>query len=312
MLDLSATNIRNMKSLLKFFIATILVFLPASAFAFQYIRTPDSATPENPITFVANGNTAGEDFYAECWDGRYQVVVFEGSTTNWGSAGYYFPIRTVTSATTSPFDLMEKGTLNAGTLYTSVAIFFFTDTDTDVPNCDINIFEYSSFTPQAPATITTTNHAGPIGFWKDWQNYGVYSETEINAWLGALNSSSSWLMSEQGYSADTNGMESLINDATKDCNMKTGKLLCAKRKFLAQYMALRLNVLAGRKHLTGVYDLSSFGEAMSYLEISPTNSVTLSTLFSKIESKVSSAPTRGEYLLMSDACNYINNFGVQI
>jgi|GEM_PF-3740110 len=151
---------------------------------------------------------------------------------------------------------------------------------------------------------------GTIGFWRNWNKHKTYNEAQINSWLVTLNASSMWLMGEAGYSANTVGMVSLINDATKNCDNATNKDLCAKRKFLAQYMVMRLNVASGRKSLASTYDLSSFSAAMSYLGISPTTSVTMSQLIARIEAKASNSPSRQQFLQVMSVCDYINNQGI--
>jgi hypothetical protein len=168
-------------------------------------------------------------------------------------------------------------------------------------------------------TITGKNfgniseHEGTMGFWKNWNRHNKYTQVQINGWLADLNASSAWLMSEAGYAANTTGMVTLINDATKDCGNKTDKLLCAKRKFLAQYMVMRLDVLSGRKSLTSTYNLSAFSSAMSYLGISPTTTnVTMNQLITKIEAKASAlpAPDRTQFLNIASVCDHINNTGI--
>lgn len=129
-----------------FISSTLLVFaLPLASLAFTFTRTPDGSSPTNPIHFESQQSFV-EDIVG-CQDSRHQLVIFEGNSTNYGNAGYYFPIRS--SSTANGFLTDETGNLNIGTTYTSVASFTFQPTDTTVPNCDINILEYSSFTVQA-------------------------------------------------------------------------------------------------------------------------------------------------------------------
>ncbi|HTK05157.1 MAG TPA: SdrD B-like domain-containing protein, partial [Candidatus Eisenbacteria bacterium] len=153
-------------------------------------------------------------------------------------------------------------------------------------------------------------HEGTIGLWRNWFRHNKYTQAQIDGWLSTINSTSGWLMTEAGYSANTTGMVNLINDATKFCSKLPDKIECANRKFLAQYMVNRLNVLSGRKTLSSTYDLSSFGAAMNYLGISPTTSVMMSTYITKVEAKVATSPSRNQYLWMASVSDFINNIGL--
>lgn len=146
---------------------------------------------------------------------------------------------------------------------------------------------------------------GTIGFWKNWNKHKKYTQTQINGWLATVNISSGWIMSEMGYSANTSGMVSLINDST-GCNGSTRA--CAKKKFAAQYMVTRLNVLSGRKQLGFTYALNA-GET-TYLGL--TSPATLLSIFNAAEGKlpdIGNSPTRAQFLIMQGLFNRINNTG---
>lgn len=158
-------------------------------------------------------------------------------------------------------------------------------------------------------------HEGTIGFWRNWNKHNKYTATQIDGWLAAIDSTSAWLMVNgtapaTSYTANVVGMVTLINDATKDCDNKTNKDLCAKRKFWAQYMVNQLNVASGKKSLTSTYNLSGFGAAMSYLVISPTTAVTLGQYITAVELKALTSPNRNQFMLMMSVSDYINNQGI--
>lgn len=147
---------------------------------------------------------------------------------------------------------------------------------------------------------------GTIGFWKNWKSNKTYTENQINGWLGTINADSGWLVSESGYSVNTTGVVSLINDSNS-CN--GSQRTCAKKKFLAQYIAARLNVLSGRKVLTGTYTLNS--NQRTYLGIS--TNAPLSLIFTNTEGKLpdgGTIPTRDQFLLLSGSFDTINNTGI--
>jgi len=147
---------------------------------------------------------------------------------------------------------------------------------------------------------------GTIGFWRNWDSHDTYTQEQINGWLAAINSASGWIVSEAGYAVNTSGMVSLIQSA-QGCNAATRA--CAKKKFLAQYLATRLNVESGRKSLTNPYPVSS-GQ-MAYLGLS--NPDSLSDIILSIEGKLpdnGTNPTRAQFLLMKDLCDFVNNTGL--
>lgn len=147
---------------------------------------------------------------------------------------------------------------------------------------------------------------GTIGFWKNWDSHDTYTQAQINNWLAIINNASGWLISEAGYGADTAGLVSLIQSSL-GCNGATRA--CAKKKFLAQYLATRLNVESGRKPVTNSYPVSS-GQ-MAYLGL--TNPDSLSDIIAGIEGKLpdnGTNPTRAQFILMQGLCNTINNTGL--
>lgn len=165
--------------------------------------------------------------------------------------------------------------------------------------CDLNII------------IGTTTKAfkekeGTIGFWKNWNSQRTYTQGQINGWLTTINASSTWLLSEQGYSVNTSGMTSLISDSTS-CN--GAQRSCQKKKFLAQYLVARLNFESGRKALSNSYTFNSFVNAY-WGTINP---VTLAVSFAKAESKApdnGTTPLITQFNQMAQAFDVINNTGI--
>ncbi|GEM_PF-6133732 len=147
---------------------------------------------------------------------------------------------------------------------------------------------------------------GRVDFWRNWDSHDTYTQAQINSWLAIINGASGWLVSESGYSIDTAGMMNVIQSA-HSCNSATR--VCAKKKFLAHYLATRLNVESGRKLLTNQYLVS--GAQMSYLGL--TNPDSLSDIISSIEGKLpdnGTNPTREQFMLMGIMSDNINNTGL--
>lgn len=147
---------------------------------------------------------------------------------------------------------------------------------------------------------------GTIGFWKNWNRHNTYTQAQINGWLGTVNTASGWVLAEAGYGVDTSGMVSLINDSNS-CN--GSRRACAKKKFLAQCLATRLNVESGRKQLSYNYPVNS--NQRSYLGL--TNPDALSDIIFAIEGKLpdnGTNPTRAQFVLMKNLCDTINNTGL--
>jgi len=166
---------------------------------------------------------------------------------------------------------------------------------------------------------------GTIGLWRNWDKHNIYTQSAIDGWLGGIDSGSwpsgsSWLMTDQNvalgtgsYPATTTGMVALIKDST---GCKGSERQCSARKFLAQYLALRLDLASGRKSLSNSYSVAAFpAGAASYLGlVGPT--ATLGGVIAAIETKATTptvttlVPTRAQLLLMMGVADYINNQGI--
>jgi hypothetical protein len=171
--------------------------------------------------------------------------------------------------------------------------------------CDLNI-EVASTSSAPPPPPKFVEKEGTIGFWKNWDKHNTYTQTQINSWLSIINASSSWLIIESGYSANVSGMVSLISDAS-GCN--GAQRSCAKKKFLAQYLATRLNIESGRKILSSTYSIN----ALTNLYWGSSNPVSLATAIAKTEGKLPDTginPTITQFLLLQTAFDGINNTGI--
>jgi len=151
-------------------------------------------------------------------------------------------------------------------------------------------------------TITTGEWdcGGTIGFWKNWNNH--YNEAEIVPWLVAINSSSEWL-----GPTTVEGLDELFDAATGECPTM-------KSKFLAHYMATRLNIVSGRLDVGNTHDITDI-EGYEYLGLPNPTSATLSDIVIAIEDKYPAEPedpeavwpTDKQYETMKDICDELNN-----
>ncbi|MCP8314106.1 MAG: hypothetical protein H3Z53_07030 [archaeon] len=106
-----------------------------------------------------------------------------------------------------------------------------------------------------------------------------------------------------GYSADTDGMVKLIKDAT-------GKGSTMEKKFLAQYLALRLNVESLRIHPTAyTHDVTAL-DPSNYLGLADPSSATVSEIIAAIEGKYGTSPTGAQFEIMKNICDALNNLWI--
>lgn len=231
--------------------------------------------------------------------------------SNLALGGYYYGEETISSPDWRAPKYNDESPASAGAVYLYDGRLFDGNPINDALR-EKHADGFIRLTEEKPnQTVVVVNQPagereGIIGFWKNWNNHNTYTESQINGWLANINASSGWLISEAGYSANTSGMAQLINDST-GCS---GALrACAKKKFLAQYLALRLNVESGRKALGNTYSLNA--AIRTYLGIG--NPATLANIIAAIEGKLpdnGTTPTRNDFILMMSGSDFINNQGV--
>lgn len=150
---------------------------------------------------------------------------------------------------------------------------------------------------------TVVEYEGTIGFWRNWNRHKTYSQVDINSWLGVVDDTP-WFVPFDPLTTDK--MVQIIDNATENCNnsKKSGdQLLCAKNKFLAQYLVTQLNVKSGRKNLAKPYTLSVFVQSL----LGGGSPQTLGQLFTRTDSKAPSLSSRQQYLDLASLYDFINN-----
>ncbi|MFA5450738.1 MAG: hypothetical protein WC231_01925 [Dehalococcoidales bacterium] len=143
-------------------------------------------------------------------------------------------------------------------------------------------------------TVTTSDWSedvgGTIGFWGAWDNHETYSDQEIEDWLVMIDNDSAWL-----GPTTTSGMEGVFDNGTGNN---------AELKFLAHYLACRLDGVSDRLSHTKVRDISGY-DPTNYLGLGGQG--TLDNIFTAIEAKHGTSPTKAQFNLMKDICNALNN-----
>lgn len=137
---------------------------------------------------------------------------------------------------------------------------------------------------------------GTPGFWKNWDKHETFTQEQIESWLAEIDSASDWL-----GPTTVEGMEAVF-DATKG---KSSSL----EKFLAQYLALRLNSLAGLLCPGETHNVSAF-DPDNYLGLADPTKATLSEIIAAVESKFGTGPTDKQFEIMKDVLDALNNLEI--
>lgn len=141
----------------------------------------------------------------------------------------------------------------------------------------------------------TQAEAGTVGFWRNWEAHKTYPKEEIETWLAAIAADSDWL------SATTvEEMEDVFKDGL-------GKKATPESRFLAQYLATRLNAEANLLCGEASHDFSSL-DPDDYLGLG--GQATLNEIIAAIESKFDTSPTDAAFNVMKDVCDALNNLEI--
>lgn len=155
-----------------------------------------------------------------------------------------------------------------------------------------------TLTISGAVTTCVWDRGGSPGFWKNWDSHNTYSEDQIDRWLVAIDSASAWLVVDMDGdgSIDTDDMKAII---------VAGQGNNATAQFLRQYLATRLNVLAGRLLPTVQRD---FDDPTNYLDLGGHG--TLLKIIDCIESKYPDPPkpepTPAQFEIMKNICEALN------
>lgn len=139
-----------------------------------------------------------------------------------------------------------------------------------------------------------SDQEGTIGFWKNWNKHNIYSNNQIAAWLQDIDSESAWL-----GPPNTTGMVTIMSHTPGNGNSM-------EHKFLAQYLATRMNAESGRLNVNGIHNVSGI-DSGNYLNLSNPASVLLQDIIQAIESKYGKAPSKQQLEIMKNVCEALNN-----
>lgn len=142
---------------------------------------------------------------------------------------------------------------------------------------------------------------GTPGFWSAWDEHETYSSDEINAWLDRINDASQWLVDDMNGDGKIN-----VEDMDAIFAAARGKGATMEQKFLAQYLATRLNVESDRLSLLRHRDVTSY-DPDNYLGIPNPASTTIAEIVLAIEDKYDTSPSRSQFEVMKDICDALNN-----
>lgn len=188
-----------------------------------------------------------------------------------------------------------------------------------------------SDTVSIQGTITTAKNfdvGGTCGFWKEWDKHNTYTEQQVLGWLGAIDASSAWLVGDADGNddIDVRDMEAILGRAD-DGKKNNDKDM--EGKFLAHYLALRLNMEARplpRLNPKHEHDITAIA-GYRYLALDNPSAATLSQIVQAIESKYvapeedtagaaemgsieSKPPTDDQFEIMKDICDALNNLEI--
>jgi predicted ribosomally synthesized peptide with SipW-like signal peptide len=162
------------------------------------------------------------------------------------------------------------------------------------------------------ATLTTIFTAGEWelggspGFWKNWDRHDTYTETEILGFLAAIDVSSQWLVPDENENdvIDISDMQAVF-DAGQGGTME--------EKFLAQYLATRLDMEADRLWPDRKHDITAIDEH-NYLALDYPSLATLSEIVHAIENKYTEESehkaTDKQFGIMKDVCEAVNELKI--
>ena len=134
---------------------------------------------------------------------------------------------------------------------------------------------------------------GTIGFWKNWDSHDTFTRAEIKGWLTQIDASSAWL-----GPVTTSGMEAMFQAGLAES-------ATAKSRFLAHYLATRLNERSGILAAADTHNVTS-KDPHNYLGLARPTSATLAEIIAAIEAKFGTSPTRSQYNIMKEICDALN------
>lgn len=149
--------------------------------------------------------------------------------------------------------------------------------------------------------------SGTRGFWSQWNKHKTYSQAQINGWLRNIDAASFWLVDDEGSDGniDTGDMDRIFANGV-------GKRSTDESRFLAHYLAQRLDQESGRQSPATTHDVTDY-DSSNYLGLTNPTAASGAEIVAAIESKhpdytnpAQPWPTDAECIVMKDVCVALN------
>ncbi len=164
----------------------------------------------------------------------------------------------------------------------------------------------------AEGSTSTQGKEGSVGFWKNWEANKTYNECQIEAWLLKIDRNlrdTHWKLSELRGSDWWNGPDTI--DRMTACLAKANGGTM-QQKFLAQYLAQRLNLASKRQNWNTTHNITVISGYSYLVKTGTTKYITDPThanakeIMNSIESKYGTYPTDAQFEVMKNICEALN------
>jgi hypothetical protein len=156
--------------------------------------------------------------------------------------------------------------------------------------------QWASYTFTIRKTFSEPTQA-TIGFWKSWDSHNTFTQEQIEAWLSTIAASSDWL-----DASTIEEMEAVFAAAV-------GKGTTAETRFLAQYLATRLNEQSSLLCSGELHDVTQH-DTGNYLDLVDPENASLQEIIEKIELKYGTVVTKQQFNTLYGVCDALNNLEI--
>jgi predicted ribosomally synthesized peptide with SipW-like signal peptide len=145
---------------------------------------------------------------------------------------------------------------------------------------------------------------GTRGFWGQWNKHKTYSQAEINGWLNNIDAASFWLVDNKDSDCDidTDDMDIILNKGV-------GPGSTDKSRFLAHYLAQRLDQESGRQLPATTHDVTGYDPG-NYLCLANPLSASGAEIVAAIEGKYGTSPSNAQFVVMLNICSALNTLDI--
>jgi hypothetical protein len=145
---------------------------------------------------------------------------------------------------------------------------------------------------------------GTPGFWRQWNKHKTYSQAEINCWLNNIDITSFWLVEnkDSDCNINTDDMDVILNNGV-------GKGSTKESRFLANYLAQRLNQVSARQLPTTTHDVTGYDPG-NYLGLANPHQASGAEIVAAIEGKYGTSPGDAQFVVMLNICSALNKLDI--